>query len=1309
MKKKIFFFVAALFLFFSCKNILNRPDNSSEDNQTYLIISSASIKESVQKLNRTIEQTKVSNLTDFVLTGKLSTEETMHSMIEADDFNALSDVKITITPGEWDFKLTAKIGEINFEGTTKAVIQEGKINSISFVLASDKGYGGISIKMNFTGDADKVVVNVLSKDKQTQIDSKTFLAANDDFVEDAESDDNSKYFTYNLETILNSNDEEIPLPAATYFIIFDFYNTSLSEYGDGSADSNPLPLNSSKNYVRVGNGITTEAELNIVLNDVYTITYVKNGGEIVTGQTLRENYSRKSSFVLPKMENDGKIFVGWYTTDPSSADFDPSTRKTKIEKSAGDLTLYARYSTDAVLYVNAEGSIDNDGLTPDTAMLDITQAVQKIIEYDTPKDWIIEVEGKVYGPQSIGLYNSDDDKYTYLTTDHAKSLKIQGTSNTTEILTARPNDVANSWNGTVLSIYAPPVVSAGNSGAANGTGADVQDKVVPVTLDKLTITDGKGENGGGIKLCSNATLILGEDVCVTGNSATNGGGVYVASGSVLSVAGADSVTENTGADNVESNYYFAGDVGFIDNSVLGLLTAGESYNFVGGKELTDNALTVFFQKLFTVGDGTNKLFGNLTLDLSRALEVTKMDLPSVSGTGENAILNNDFTTLTLPPNLVKVNTDENTNKIINKVTEISIAETNSNYCTQDGVLYNKAKTELVWYPAEKTNSKDSDGDGELDTFEIPQTVNSIADYAFYENQKLKTINIPSTVTAIGKSAFTGSKLLEEVNMNEGLQVLNKSVFASCNKFKKVTLPASIDTIDNRAFYFDNALEEIIYSGTRAQWKAIEIKEASKMFEWNYRVPAEVTCSDGTVYVHEYKITYNLNDDEDNPATNAASNKTTYTGEDVLVGSVEFAAPTRTGYAFNGWYTKENFSDDEPITEISAIIELDDYTLYAKWSRANGITVSINQKNDLGLEVTQVNEITKTVTFGVTGGNSNATYSWYVDGVKQTGSNSTGSTFALTPTSAGTKTYVVEVRCGLYSASATVNIETKADLYVSASADPDDDSADGTEEHPFATIQAACNAMTSSIIDEYTIYVDGLLQSADKIPNTVSENIKSITIAGKNALVDGVPQDGIKFATKGYGNCLEVLTDVPVIIKNLYLRDGVYGIGVGNSLSNANAAVDVTLESGTLIDGNEYGVKICGNCSVRVKDSVTITNNASSENSGIYVSQNAKLYLEGGTFSGNTSVFGYDIDINYLNGAKVYISSVLPDVNQFAAFFSSAIASGSIQSGTQLIYNDGLSDEEFAAQCAKFKVVKPGDTTVWIINSEGCLVRGINVG
>ena len=388
------------------------------------------------------------------------------------------------------------------------------------------------------------------------------------------------------------------------------------------------------------------------------------------------------------------------------------------------------------------------------------------------------------------------------------------------------------------------------------------------------------------------------------------------------------------------------------------------------------------------------------------------------------------------------------------------------------------------------------------------------------------------------------------------------------------------------------------------------------------------------------------------------------------------------------------NQSEPITLSTKIIE----TLAS-------ISINVDPTNDLSLSaVSGEAENSKTVTFTVSGGAEGSTYSWYVDGTKQT--DTTGDTFTLTQTTTGTKTYVVEVRCKTRNATASVRISTDEELYVSASSSASPDYiADGTQDKPFASIAAACTAMNNSIVD-YIVYIDGELASAQEIPASVDGKAHSITLTGKNFTSGSEPTDGIK-------NTLDISTTIPVTIQNLYITEGDHGLNVGEY--GNEVAANVTLESGTRINGNNgIGVRVNATAVLRVKNGVEIKNNRSGEDyGGIQVEEGANLYLESASITGNDSITSLDepahADIIVIKSnddaecGKIYISAILSDVTTLPIIKYTPIGEGyNSLIGDQLLYNDGLTNKQFAAQCKKFKVYNGVDYQELIIDSNGKL-------
>ena len=206
--------------------------------------------------------------------------------------------------------------------------------------------------------------------------------------------------------------------------------------------------------------------------------------------------------------------------------------------------------------------------------------------------------------------------------------------------------------------------------------------------------------------------------------------------------------------------------------------------------------------------------------------------------------------------------------------EITVSENNEIYCSSEGVLFDINKTNLIWYPAGKTN----------DSYIISPSVNIISVYAFDSCYNLESIIFPDNITIIGRNAFTncfavlyagfgsesaktlnnagygyreqnsnfslryvysGNEIVEivlcsvdkdvvefdiplyvtsigngafsdcsdlvAVTIPNGVTDIGGCAFFCCLSLKKIMIPASVTNIDDDAFLFCSCLTDIIVS------------------------------------------------------------------------------------------------------------------------------------------------------------------------------------------------------------------------------------------------------------------------------------------------------------------------------------------------------------------------------------------------------------------------------------------------------------------------------------------------------------------
>ncbi len=117
------------------------------------------------------------------------------------------------------------------------------------------------------------------------------------------------------------------------------------------------------------------------------------------------------------------------------------------------------------------------------------------------------------------------------------------------------------------------------------------------------------------------------------------------------------------------------------------------------------------------------------------------------------------------------------------------------------------------------------------TIDIPSTIETIGDHAFYycnslnsvtiteglqtiENNAfldctLTSISIPNTVIKIGKGAFKWCDYLSTIILSENLTALADELFYECKKLKEITIPEKVNKIGTQTFYSCSSLEDVI--------------------------------------------------------------------------------------------------------------------------------------------------------------------------------------------------------------------------------------------------------------------------------------------------------------------------------------------------------------------------------------------------------------------------------------------------------------------------------------------------------------------
>lgn len=147
------------------------------------------------------------------------------------------------------------------------------------------------------------------------------------------------------------------------------------------------------------------------------------------------------------------------------------------------------------------------------------------------------------------------------------------------------------------------------------------------------------------------------------------------------------------------------------------------------------------------------------------------------------------------------------------IKSITVSKKNKYFTAKDGVLYNKKKSSLVYYPNAK-NKK---------TFKIPNKVQNIKKWAFDNTTKLKKVVLPKNLKLIESSAFCETKITEIKFTGKKKVELQKYAFWDCRKLKSITIPKNVTKIGKQAFGFYDTYDENNHKAIDHKMKSFTIK------------------------------------------------------------------------------------------------------------------------------------------------------------------------------------------------------------------------------------------------------------------------------------------------------------------------------------------------------------------------------------------------------------------------------------------------------------------------------------------------------
>ncbi len=129
------------------------------------------------------------------------------------------------------------------------------------------------------------------------------------------------------------------------------------------------------------------------------------------------------------------------------------------------------------------------------------------------------------------------------------------------------------------------------------------------------------------------------------------------------------------------------------------------------------------------------------------------------------------------------------------LTAVVVDGNNQYYSSLNGILLNKDKTKLLYYPKGRTSI----------SYTIPNGVTSIEEEAFEDCLNLTSIKMLGSVTSVGYAAFRGCENLTNVTIGESVTSIGSRAFSDCTSLESITIPGSVTTIGSLAIPNDTVI------------------------------------------------------------------------------------------------------------------------------------------------------------------------------------------------------------------------------------------------------------------------------------------------------------------------------------------------------------------------------------------------------------------------------------------------------------------------------------------------------------------------
>lgn len=267
---------------------------------------------------------------------------------------------------------------------------------------------------------------------------------------------------------------------------------------------------------------------------------------------------------------------------------------------------------------------------------------------------------------------------------------------------------------------------------------------------------------------------------------------------------------------------------------------------------------------------------------------------------------------------------------------------------------------------------------------IPQSVTSIDTQAFWQCHGLQSLTINDAATSIGKEAFCGCTSLKTLSLGENITTIGEGAFNSCYDLTNVTIPEKVEKIESDTFAYCLKLKSITLPAGLTSFKDNLTRcptdcviyynndEANARRWFGEDAVGDNAVLAGRKFLCLCNVTFDANG---GTLTDKGGNLTDHAVVSAYktqkINADDLAAipnPTRAGYNFTGWYTKDGTSLN--VNDIITKAMTKDITFYARWEPApkapvchpltlkDGVITSVTVPGKNGADPEDITEIVK---------------------------------------------------------------------------------------------------------------------------------------------------------------------------------------------------------------------------------------------------------------------------------------------------------------------------------------------------------------